>query len=101
MRLTAQQQHDILQIVHQHVGAQTRVGLYGSRVRDDARGGDVDLLVEGPRHLTPLARAALQLDLQQALELPVDILYRETGKPLTAFQSIAAASAQPLSGQRA
>ena len=46
MRLTAQQTLDIRTLVAQLAGSTARVWLFGSRVRDDARGGDVDLLLE-------------------------------------------------------
>jgi predicted nucleotidyltransferase len=46
MRLTTQQANDIRQWVAQLAGSAARVWLFGSRVRDDARGGDVDLLLE-------------------------------------------------------
>ncbi len=46
MRLTTQQAIDIRKLVAQLAGSTARVWLFGSRVRDDARGGDVDLLLE-------------------------------------------------------
>jgi predicted nucleotidyltransferase len=46
MRLTPQQASHIRTLVAQLAGSTARVSLFGSRVRDDARGGDVDLLLE-------------------------------------------------------
>lgn len=46
MRLTPQQIDDIRHCAAQCAGAATRVWLFGSRVHDDQRGGDVDLLLE-------------------------------------------------------
>lgn len=46
MRLTARQITAIRQSATQLAGDAARVWLFGSRVRDDARGGDVDLLLE-------------------------------------------------------
>lgn len=46
MRLTAAQIAMIRESVIQLVGSSAHVWLFGSRVRDDARGGDVDLLLE-------------------------------------------------------
>jgi predicted nucleotidyltransferase len=46
MRLTPQQASHIRALVAQLAGSTARVSLFGSRVRDDARGGDVDLLLE-------------------------------------------------------
>ena len=46
MRLTADQAQDIRQRIRNHMGAQTRIWLFGSRVDDGRLGGDVDLYVE-------------------------------------------------------
>ncbi len=46
MRLTPSQITAIRHATAQLVGDSARVWLFGSRVRDDARGGDVDLLLE-------------------------------------------------------
>jgi predicted nucleotidyltransferase len=46
MRITSEQITAIRTGVTQLAGEAARVWLFGSRVRDEARGGDVDLLVE-------------------------------------------------------
>lgn len=46
MRLNPQQIAHIRQSVRDLVGTDARVWLFGSRVHDEARGGDVDLLLE-------------------------------------------------------
>ncbi|MFZ3083662.1 nucleotidyltransferase domain-containing protein [Rhodoferax ferrireducens] len=46
MRISPEQAVMIRQEVLNLAGNSARVWLFGSRVRDDARGGDVDLLVE-------------------------------------------------------
>jgi predicted nucleotidyltransferase len=48
-------------MVAQMAGATARVWLFGSRVRDDARGGDVDLLLEVDSAVDEPARLAAQL----------------------------------------
>lgn len=45
MRLLACEQECIVHIAHQVFGVHTGVVLFGSRVRDDSRGGDIDLLI--------------------------------------------------------
>jgi len=56
MRLTPAQIERIRSAVADLVGAQATVRLFGSRLDDSARGGDVDLLVEV---VEPLAEPAL------------------------------------------
>ena len=45
MRITASQIHIIKQVVAMFAGEGAQVTLFGSRVDDDKKGGDVDLLV--------------------------------------------------------
>jgi hypothetical protein len=56
MRLTPQEQSAIASAAHATLLAGTRVSLFGSRVDDHARGGDIDLLLE-----TPLTLPAAEL----------------------------------------
>lgn len=46
MRLTLKQQQVIAGVLRKYFGAQAQVILFGSRVDDNARGGDIDLYVE-------------------------------------------------------
>ncbi|MDF1588741.1 MAG: nucleotidyltransferase domain-containing protein [Gammaproteobacteria bacterium] len=46
MRLTAQQIKRIAELVQAVAGTQARVYVFGSRLDDDARGGDLDLMLE-------------------------------------------------------
>jgi len=48
MRLSAEEVRVIRDVVAELAGDGARVRVFGSRVNDDARGGDVDLLVELP-----------------------------------------------------
>lgn len=45
MRLTQQQTDCIRNALHRHFGLKAEVWLFGSRVDDRARGGDIDLLI--------------------------------------------------------
>jgi predicted nucleotidyltransferase len=46
MRLTPKQQQIILTTLRRYFGQNSRILLFGSRVDDDARGGDIDLYIE-------------------------------------------------------
>jgi uncharacterized protein len=48
MRLTTAEQHAIADAARSTLWPGTRVLLFGSRVDDTARGGDIDLLLEAP-----------------------------------------------------
>jgi predicted nucleotidyltransferase len=49
MRLSDDQARLIVRAARELAGPQVQVRLFGSRVRDDLRGGDIDLLVECPQ----------------------------------------------------
>lgn len=48
MRLTEREIDAVRRVTAEVAGANARVLLFGSRTRDDLRGGDIDLLVELP-----------------------------------------------------
>ena len=96
MRLSTAQARVILGCVRQQFGADAQVLLFGSRLDDLARGGDVDLLVESAGQPALRQRALATMALEQALNLPVDIVAQQRGTPGSAFARIARSKAQPL-----
>lgn len=92
MRLTRTQQRLIVRTVAHVLGSGARVWLFGSRLRDEARGGDLDLLIEGEDQPTLMQRARIKLALESALSMPVDIVAIRRGAAPTAFQRIALAT---------
>lgn len=46
MRLTPFERQTISELAHRHFGKDSVAYLFGSRTRDDLRGGDIDLLIE-------------------------------------------------------
>ncbi|MHB0975437.1 MAG: hypothetical protein ACYC0P_14475 [Thiobacillus sp.] len=61
MRLTVQQTRTIKQLAMQIAGEQARVRVFGSRLDDRARGGDLDLMLELPEPVANPALLAAQL----------------------------------------
>lgn len=74
MRLTNEQKSTIRRLVKEAFGDAAHVRLFGSRVDDDAMGGDVDLLVETPERVALAAELKLAANLENQLGEPVDII---------------------------
>ena len=96
MRLSTFQTRQILDCVRQQFNADAQVMLFGSRLDDTARGGDVDLPVETAQHPSVRQRALATMALEQALNLPVDIVAHQCGTPASAFEQMVRAKAQML-----
>lgn len=69
MRLTDRQSRIISETVRAALGPETRVWLFGSRVDDAERGGDIDLLVDVDRPLANRAASASRLAAELQLRL--------------------------------
>ncbi len=61
MRLTNDQINIIRQLASQIAGNQSRVRVFGSRLDDAARGGDIDLMIELPEPVDNPALMAAQM----------------------------------------
>lgn len=61
MRLTNDQINIIRQLASQIAGSQSRVRVFGSRLDDAARGGDIDLMLELPEPVDNPALMAAQM----------------------------------------
>jgi predicted nucleotidyltransferase len=96
MRLTPSQSQLIIATVRQQLGAQAKISLFGSRLDDAAKGGDVDILVENDQQTSLLERARIKMVLEDLLLLPVDVVTIKRGAQPTAFQRIAMAKAIAL-----
>lgn len=84
MRLTDHQRSIICQAASKCFGASSRVRLFGSRIDDRARGGDVDLLIQTDIQDTcTIVRAEIdfQLQVQHALgSHQIDLLIDYPGR---------------------
>jgi predicted nucleotidyltransferase len=97
MRLSPDDIAAIRGLVQARFGADTGIWLFGSRLDDAARGGDVDLYVEPdrlPEENLLLTRQALRRELERRLRVPVDLVINP-GRT-TAFMRQARAEGYPL-----
>jgi uncharacterized protein len=92
MRLIPLQIEVITQTVPRLTDEASEVFLFGSRLDDQARGGDVDLLIETQTPLTLLERAQLKME----LDLPINIIVQARNTTPTPFQRIARTNAVKL-----
>lgn len=88
MRLPLQTKQIIKNTVQEVFGVDAQVKLFGSRTNDNARGGDIDLLVELPFCMTDIERKTMQLIARLQLRIgdqPIDLLVID---PSTQWQAI-------------
>ncbi|MDD5383773.1 MAG: nucleotidyltransferase domain-containing protein [Gallionella sp.] len=95
MRLSRQTQQTIRDTVREVFGIEAGVKLFGSRINDDARGGDIDLLVELPSITEGLERKTMQLAAKLQLRIgdqPIDILVLDPSTPRQSIHEQASAT---------
>ena len=97
MRLTPVQIDTIQTTVQRVLGGGAVVSLFGSRLDDGRKGGDVDLLIEAEQEPGLLERANIKNQLEDRLHLPVDVVTASFDKP-SAFARMARAQAVSLKG---
>ncbi|QMW22009.1 nucleotidyltransferase domain-containing protein [Sandaracinobacteroides saxicola] len=90
MRLTAHEATAIKAAARDAFGASVAVRLFGSRVRDSARGGDIDLHLEiDPGRNSDAAIDRFETLLFGAIEPQrVDLIFAVRGAPAGPFQTI-------------
>jgi predicted nucleotidyltransferase len=96
MRLTQQQVSTIINTTQAVAGAHSDVWLYGSRLDDSRRGGDIDLLVTSDPPVNLRQRARIKIALEAKLNRPVDVMVLTAGAPVSPFTQIAMAGAVRL-----
>jgi len=93
MRLSDRQAEAIRAAARDHFGRQARVWLFGSRVDDSKRGGDIDLYVEPPQSdAAQLIDARLRFLVQLHRELGeqrIDVVLRRPGGPSLPIHAVA------------
>jgi predicted nucleotidyltransferase len=96
MRLSSQQCAKIREIVERIAGSGVGIFVFGSRVDDAQRGGDVDLILETSGHLDLRQASRITAQLETSLQLPFDVVAVTRGCVLTPFQTMARARASLL-----
>ena len=98
MRLHPSEVDAIRTAVREIFGAAATVRLFGSRVRDDLKGGDIDLLVEVEPGQGSIANEQRLRDRVAPVveDLRIDIVLRERGTPLRPIERIALRDGVPL-----
>ncbi len=80
MRLTQSQTLAIKHIIQHSLGSASEVWLFGSRARDSARGGDIDLYVEADQPCGLQQKLRLMTEIQRAIGLrKIDLLVKIKG----------------------
>ncbi|PIT73929.1 nucleotidyltransferase family protein [Limnohabitans sp. G3-2] len=78
MRLTPAQIDTIKSTAQALLGEGAQVTLFGSRVHDQQKGGDVDLYVE-TAHPDLMKKIRCKVSLQDQLDMPVDLIVKPHG----------------------
>lgn len=89
MRLNPHQSQTILETSHRFLGEGAAVLLFGSRVDDAAKGGDVDLYIETPVQPGIWRQAQLLAELEKQLGLSVDLVLHAQNEPEKPIHRIA------------
>ena len=99
MRISQHERASIRQATEEVAGAGARALLFGSRVHDDLKGGDIDLLIELPDR----AEDALALSLRIAARIQrqiglrkIDVLIADPATPDCALLRQARLDAEPV-----
>ena len=99
MRLTPETRDIIRHSTQAVFGLDSQVKLFGSRIDDRQRGGDIDLLVELPHPLPDTRRKSLTLAARLQMQLgdqPIDILVVDPETRLDPIHRHAVATGIPV-----
>ena len=84
MRINTAQRQSILQATRRSFGLDAKVWLFGSRVDDARRGGDLDLYVETTRSYPLSTELLCKISIEESLDLHVDLVVNDhrSSKPI-------------------
>lgn len=95
MRLSTEQITQIKHVIFDLFGQDSEVWLFGSRLDDSKRGGDVDLYIETNLSHVFSAKIKAMQRLESLLPYPVDVFVREKNQDLAIYR-IAKSEGQKL-----
>jgi len=84
MRLTQTEVKAIKIVIATILGDNIRIWLFGSRVDDTKRGGDIDLMVDVDKRVSLIDEVTCKMRLKELLDIKVDLLIKNPGvdKPI-------------------
>ena len=103
MRLNQEQLVVIRSTVSEMIpaGVHYQLALFGSRLDDDVRGGDVDIYLEisgMAKQKQQVLKRRLRPLLEELLDLPVDLVVHDHTEPLTLISKIAREQGEVIQG---
>jgi len=99
VRITEKQRNIIENTAFRHFGSEVRVYLFGSRARDDKKGGDIDLLLEqvSDDDASTTKKISFLTDLKKSLgDRKIDVILKSPSTPDTEFLRIVDRTKIPL-----
>ena len=99
MRLSNRQKEVIKKTAIRHFGQDVKVYLFGSRIYEDQKGGDIDLFLEAvpEDQITFKKKIALIVDLKRKLgDQKIDVILKTTETPSSKFLQIVEKTKIPL-----
>jgi len=96
MRLSADQISNLRKTVTSLIKDVTEIRVFGSRLDNSRKGGDLDLVVESEQRHGIIQKADLKIALERVLGLPVDVLLVTQNGERSVFERLAISKSQPL-----
>jgi predicted nucleotidyltransferase len=96
MRLSADQISNLRKTVTSLIKDVTVIRVFGSRLDNSRKGGDLDLVVESEQRHGIIQKADLKIALERVLGLPVDVLLVTQNGARSVFERLAISKSQPL-----
>jgi predicted nucleotidyltransferase len=98
VRLNKQQVDTLIQATHYCFGETSKIWLFGSRVDDSKKGGDIDLYIETDKDAGIIAAKLEMLNFIWSTfgDQKIDILVRRRSQPCSAMHEIALSTSKEL-----